>query len=116
MGAWCGYVGTPPGHPWRDRDLEGDGAPAVHGGVTYQAPCHGDVCHVPSPGEPDDVMWIGFDCAHAGDLILIYQGGSGVYRDVAYARGEVEQLADQVRIARSELRRRTSSASRRMTP
>jgi hypothetical protein len=98
VGAWCGYVGTPPGHPWRERDLEGVGAPEVHGGVTYQKPCHGDICHVPAPGEPDGVVWVGFDCAHAGDLIFSFVREvrmSGVYRDVAYARRETEQLAEQ---------------------
>ena len=103
MGAWCGYVATPPGHPWRTRDLMlgddiPDDVPEVHGGVTYMEPCQDDVCHVPAPGESDDVMWVGFDCSHAGDLSLAWMREYliyGVYRDVAYARRETEQLAAQ---------------------
>lgn len=34
---------------------------AVHGGLTYSDRCHDDICHVPAPGEPDDVWWFGFD-------------------------------------------------------
>jgi hypothetical protein len=66
LGHWCGYVAVPPSHPLHGQDY---GAPdiAVHGGFTYANACHGAVCHVPKPGEPDNVWWFGFDCAHAGD-------------------------------------------------
>lgn len=100
-GGLCGYVGVPPGHPAREA---GDEAFDVHGGLTYGAPCdeNGKICHVPLPGEPADVHWLGFDCAHAGDLIPNLGLGMGisfngdVYRDVAFVRAQVERLADQV--------------------
>jgi hypothetical protein len=65
-GAWCGYVGVPPGHPSHGKghdevDVE------VHGGLTYANECAGHVCHIPAPGRPDDVWWLGFDCAHYMD-------------------------------------------------
>ena len=107
LGHWCGYVGVPREHPaygksYNDVDVE------VHGGLTYAAKCEGEICHVPAPGMPDDVWWLGFDCAHAGDL------GPGlratlrsldvpenpffrdVYRDLPYVRREIEQLAEQL--------------------
>jgi hypothetical protein len=108
-GQWCGYVGVPPGHPWHGRALDDEVGHDidVHGGVTYAAPCQGAVCHVPAPGEPDDVWWLGFDAAHAFDL----QPGTrklladldmpadlrrgDTYRDVAYMRAECERLAEQ---------------------
>lgn len=95
LGAWCGYVGVPPGHPWY-----GDSEPecAVHGSVTYASKCAGHVCHVPQPGESDDVWWVGFDCGHAGDIVPGMQlepGGRDSYKTVAYVRAECEQLADQ---------------------
>lgn len=90
-GALCGYVGVPPGHPWHGKSysdlqhLECDEhddecpygcdhpytGPKVHGGLTYSAPCQagGSICHVPREGEPADVWWLGFDCAHSGDLV-----------------------------------------------
>lgn len=45
----------------------------AHGGITFAEACvHGaessGICHVPAPGEPDNVWWFGFDCAHAGDF------------------------------------------------
>lgn len=115
-GAWCGYVAVPPGHPLHGKsygDEEVD-ALGVHGGITYGAACAGKVCHVPEPGEPDDVWWLGFDCGvHGGDLAPgteacgwglagIFGSGDlgrrsfGEYRDVAYVQAEAESLAVQL--------------------
>lgn len=114
-GAWCGYVAVTKDHPlygksYGDEDVD---ALSVHGGITYGDKCQGNVCHVPAPGEPDDVWWLGFDCVHGGDLApgmesnLRGLGGMfsfgdlgrrvGTYRDVAYVRAEVESLAVQLR-------------------
>lgn len=70
-GHWCGYVAVPPGHPWHGKDGYSENQEIgleVHGGPTYGDKCDGEICHVAKPGEPDDVWWIGFDCAHSGDL------------------------------------------------
>lgn len=106
-GAWCGYVALPAAHPWATRE-EYDVPAAVHGGITYgPTPCSEHVCHVPAPGESDDVRWIGFDCSHAGDLRpadnayvahlynSMFGRGHDEYRDVAYVRAETERLAEQ---------------------
>lgn len=109
MGAWCGYVGVPPGHPWFGvKDVDAD----VHGGVTFSGPCteSGHICHTPLPGEPE-VFWQGFDCNHAYDIApLMLEIQRGIpdlpplppgfrdhesYRGVAYAKAEVERLAEQ---------------------
>lgn len=70
MGNWCGYVAVPPGHPAHGADYN-DVEVSVHGGLTYAERCQAGpaafVCHVPAPGEPDDVWWLGFDCGHAFD-------------------------------------------------
>jgi hypothetical protein len=119
-GHWCGYVAVPPGHPlhgtpYNDADVD------VHGGLTYAHRCQGEICHVPAPGEPDDVWWFGFDCAHAGDFspgldATLRQIGArdrgpaydhaaaiaanswtvDVYRTLAYVQAETNQLADQL--------------------
>lgn len=122
--AWCGYVGVPPGHPLHGvgygqcpvecahfteysycTEHEPDYLIDVHGGLTYAAPCDGDeadgICHVPAPGEPEDVWWFGFDCAHYDDLVPGYSGvgvlnPGAVYRDIAYVQAETERLADQL--------------------
>ena len=96
MGALCGYVAVAPGHPC--HGTSGDGL-EVHGGITYQGECSGAVCHVPAPGDPDDVWWLGFDAAHWRDLVPAMDeaiGTGGVYRNVAYMRGECESLAAQL--------------------
>ena len=66
-GVWCGYVAVPPGHPLHGKGYD-DVDVEVHGGLTYADRCSEHICHVPQPGEPDDVWWFGFDCAHAGDF------------------------------------------------
>lgn len=104
MGAWCGYVAVPPGHPYHGKGYD-DVPVDAHGELTYSDSCFGHICHVPEPGEPDDVWWLGFDCAHAFDLVpgMVRPGiplrsymNNDVYRDVAYVRAEVEQLAAQL--------------------
>lgn len=128
LGAWCGYVAVPPGHPWHGisymectkghgPDCYEHSIPAeVHGGLTFADFCqpHDDetaaeaICHVPRPGEPDDVWWLGFDTAHCWDLVpgmaaldlkLGITSGpiGGTYRTLDYVRAEVASLASQVR-------------------
>lgn len=116
MGAWCGYVGLPEGHPLHGRKAWGTGGNDeqtsdivdslnVHCGITYADACAGNICHVPSPGEPDHVWWLGFDCAHARDVTpgLLRIGGRDFpafegsrYRDVWFVSHEVEKLALQL--------------------
>ena len=120
MGALCGYVGVPASHPAHGHNYasygygdDGERLPRsaldeaindleAHGGLTFADGCgHGadeskGICHVPGPGEPDDVWWFGFDCAHAGDLTPRCDAGRGMYRDVAYVTGECASLAKQL--------------------
>jgi hypothetical protein len=116
-GHLCGYVAVPPGHPWHGVDYSGrydengeSYTPSpidvdVHGGLTYAEKCQGKICHVPAPGDPDDVWWLGFDCAHLGDTSPKREAedrGRGwfdpmaSYKSVPYVRREVERLAEQV--------------------
>jgi hypothetical protein len=124
-GHWCGYVAVPPDHP-----LHGNGYEApdvdIHGGLTYANACQGDVCHVAKPGEPDDVWWFGFDCAHAGDFnpmsnmrmlrdvigSELYNHAKAVaandwtvetYRDVPYVQAETNRLAEQLAAVKAEV-------------
>lgn len=104
-GAWCGYVAVPPGHPWFEKNYD-EVEVYVHWGLTYAGHCNGPICHLPKPGEPDNVWWLGFDCAHCDDLMpgmnaqLRRHGGAGfdwgVYRDLDYVRNEIKKLADQI--------------------
>lgn len=109
MGAWCGYVGVPPGHPAHGVPYD-DVNVDVHGGLTFADRCNDDaregygICHVPAEGRPADVWWLGFDCNHAGDLApltLKYAADlphmkDDVYRDLGYAKRETARLAEQL--------------------
>jgi hypothetical protein len=118
-GAWCGYVGVPPGHPWYGWDYRQlDPSPFVHGGVNYSAPCQepGEdgygVCHVPQEGRPTDVWWFGFHCSFANDLAPTEAHNLGlamgepdlaeqmnmVYRTFDFVVAETTFLAAQLRI------------------
>jgi len=100
-GFWCGYVGVPPGHPWHGQGYDDVDAHA-HGGLTYGGLCNGVICHVPREGEPAEVFWLGFDCAHAGDASpwRLRQPDRDVYRTLAYVQEHARALADQAAAAR----------------
>lgn len=97
----------PPGHPWHGQNFMHVDV-RIHGGLTYGQACQGDICHVPKPGESDDVFWLGFDCGHYNDLVP----GMGEhrlphwdklppseYRDQGYVTNETRILAEQARVA-----------------
>jgi hypothetical protein len=114
-GHWCGYVGVAPGHPLYRKEADNADL-SVHGGITYAHECAGSICHVPRPGTPDEVWWIGFDCAHAGDLTSLslaarlghtryYNHAQALaentwhidtYRTLEYVKAETERLAEQL--------------------
>jgi hypothetical protein len=106
-GALCGYVGVPPDHPLHgDEYQKVESKFEVHGGLSFCGACeessdpsHG-ICHIPGPGEPDNVWWFGFDCAHAFDLLPAkpYVGlrHKEIYRDLDYVRKECASLARQL--------------------
>lgn len=71
-GSLCGYVGVTPDHPWYGKHHDEIDVSA-HGGLTYsdlceQGPEDHTICHVPGPGEPEPLWWLGFDCGHAWDI------------------------------------------------
>lgn len=117
MGAWCGYVAVPPGHGMHGIPFGVvDQRVWAHGGLTYSKPCESDICHEPRLGEPDDVWWLGFDCAHWCDVVpalekrMVERMGprfatrsddlpdefTPVYRDRKYVEANVRVLAVQL--------------------
>jgi hypothetical protein len=127
-GHWCGYVGVPAGHPLYGHDWQDDDSPVrllrVHdGGVNHSAPCAEDsdipmeqrICHIPEPGQPDDVWWFGFHCAYGDDFApgqvptmkscgvdtallegLSVGSDDREYRDLDYVRSQCAHLAEQL--------------------
>lgn len=115
MGHLCGYVGVSEGHdffgvgysncpqkPHCDDSWcsHSPGAKTdVHGGLTYSDRCAGNVCHVPEPGRPDNIWWLGFDCAHSGDLspaMNKYHDTYGSYKELSFVKAECAKLASQL--------------------
>lgn len=114
VGALCGYVGVPVGHPGYGASYNGPNdyysldentiwwrryinkipeyaiaGIEVHGGLTYGS------------DEKDGYYWFGFDCAHAGDLcpqIVAMTGDAhgDTYKDFHYVTEEVKSLAKQL--------------------
>lgn len=96
----CGYVEVPEAILHLDFESWGDDSPSigVHGGVTYQG--------IPDWSNGKEV--IGFDCAHAGDMMKCpekYKGTSlehlsmyngGTWRDEEYCINECESMAEQL--------------------
>lgn len=100
-GALCGYVGVASDHALYETHHDAFDAD-VHGGLTFSDHCEEGpeaetICHIPEPGEPDDVWWLGFDCGHYMDFhpSPVFPG-IGTYRNVEYVRAEVAQLARQL--------------------
>lgn len=128
LGQWCGYVGVPREHPAFEQPYDHVDVP-VHGGLTYANRCSGHLCHVPQPGMPDEVWWLGFDCAHCGDFTPSsnkywgngypwpthkYDHAHAVAADtwqveryctVDWVRAETERLADQLAAMQPEASR-----------
>lgn len=95
----CGYVALPA--DLADKDFinyDSEVCISVHGGVTYQD----------ALPQLEDKIVIGFDCAHAGDLMKCpekYKGtamenmfmySDGEWRDEQYCTDECESMAKQL--------------------
>lgn len=108
-GHWCGYIKVPNGHAWNGYSFDYHFDCDVHGGISY-----GD--------QEEDDWWIGFDCAHLGDMIpsmeRMYQNEEAFkkirqehqnrlkkcgiqdifqenYKNIGYIVEETKKLADQ---------------------
>lgn len=115
FGHWCGYVGLPPDHVYFEVSASKVRARA-HGGLNFEGFCNPSddpargVCHVPAPGRPERIWWLGFDCFHGGDVAPGMQGfisrtalpdfptlgGYVRYRSLAYVKVECAKLARQL--------------------
>lgn len=113
-GALLGYLRVPQGHPWYKsitgkRYLRGNklawgrfkkynctrreyrGLPwvEVHGGITYAD----KLCY---RGYALRGYWIGFDCAHYGDLVPSMENFGGSYKTLGFVLREIDQLSGQM--------------------
>lgn len=101
LGHLCGYVAVPKGHLCWGKDYDhipyDDLFPVeVHGGLTFSREGNGATWQ-------KGYWWLGFDCAHAWDLVPEMLELIGrerreyeTYRNFAYVRAQVKSLAEQV--------------------
>lgn len=102
----CGYVAVPEGYKAWGAKLY-DSRFEIHGGVTFSEESD---TKAPYPAETEtSVWWIGFDCAHGGDLAPldweklnnllesdVYSPFDGIERTLGYCETECEYLARQI--------------------
>lgn len=103
-GHWCSYVGVDRSHPAFGIDPLMDqydvlaGVETMHE-LNYGAPCLGVICHVPEPGMPDDVWWLGMDFGHSFD----FAPGRAARQAEAEARSPtLRAMAEQLRSAEAK--------------
>lgn len=90
----CGYVGIPydKSSDKEYQKLESFGFD-VHGGITFSQLGDGGTFK-------EGFWWVGFDCAHLGDIspgsMLFSHSPSDTYKNIAFVKGQVEKLANQV--------------------
>ena len=94
MGHLIGLVALPTTHPLYGVHYHNLADISVHGGLSFSGPRE-DHCHAFLELVRQSAWWVGFHCAHAGDRCPIILG-SGVYRDMAFVKAEVDSLANQL--------------------
>jgi hypothetical protein len=102
-GALCGYVGVANKHPYFEKHYDSCDVD-VHGGLTFSSKCQKvkdescGICHAVSDGEDDNIWWLGFDCAHFGDVCPRYDKSFGdeQYKNVSFVQSEIRSLAKQL--------------------
>ena len=99
MGHRMGYVAVGKESPAFGKDYDSDvlGGIDVHGGLTFAAEAGN------YPVSAEGVWWLGYDCAHYGDLVpgLTY-GMGGELRSLEYCERECESLAAQLAALHAE--------------
>ena len=94
-GYLCGYVKMPDDSLFCRKDYDSDPLCnlQVHGGLTYADELVNE-----------DGWWIGFDCAHHGDMIPYFNDHIGQYRDMKYVVQELKNLVHQLILLEEENR------------
>ena len=108
LGHLNGYIGIPDTHKLFGIDYNsGDNYnlfPNIHGGLTYSSGPHNWV-----DNGKEHIWWVGFDCAHGGDLCPFFTKDLGIpgihkdklgllgnYRNIEYVISEIKQFIDHL--------------------
>lgn len=92
-GHLCGYIEIPTTH-----GLHGKSYDEIEQHYDYELPAHGGLTF---SGEVEGNYWIGFDCAHLGDLSPCYldddwsfRNYSDIYKDMQYVTNNIKEIID----------------------
>lgn len=91
---WAGKLRRAPAYTWVERRV------TVHGGLTWAGKFRGRY-------QLERGLWVGFDCAHAGDLMPKLQFKNvqqNIYRDMQYVTNECQILATQIKTVMEKLK------------
>lgn len=86
----CGYVRIPETSVLYGRNCDDD--------LLYSLPVHGGITYAGNRFD-DNGWWIGFDCAHAYDLLPGMPDSPinrGEYRDMEYVKQQIKSLVDWI--------------------
>jgi hypothetical protein len=108
-GALCGYVSVPQGHPLYENEKECFSL-ECHGGVTFCNYGDKQKDFRPMTYQKNKLWWIGFDCAHAGDLCpvteallmkydtTLYDSAYlQTYKDFDYVKDQIKNMVKQIK-------------------
>ena len=89
----CGYVGIPKSHPLYGRGYDDIEEIAVHGGLTFASES------LYPFGDLKDLWWLGFDCAHSGDIVpgISHVCQDETYKNMDYVLEETRSLLRQLK-------------------
>lgn len=103
LGHWAGYVDVPVSHPWAEFE-------SIHDPRVSEIECHGGITYC-GKSEDGAMRRLGFDCAHAFDLIpavaaLLEDGRVPAdtpcvenYRPLSYVVSQITALIEQAKAA-----------------
>lgn len=85
----CGYVEIPADHPVHGMDYD-----QVEEFYDYELPAHGGLTFA---SEVENAYWIGFDCAHSGDICPSYtpfNWAGDTYKTMDYVEQNIKKIID----------------------
>lgn len=95
----CGYVGLKKQHELYEKHYDSINI-VCHGGLTFASKMNWY--------EIEDLWFIGFDCAHHGDITpsYMYPGEiHAIYRNMEYVTNEVNSIVEQLKTSKNLIKR-----------
>lgn len=93
MGHLCGYIEIPRTHNLYEKDYD-----TIEKIYDYELPAHGSLTF---SGYVNNEYWIGFDCAHVGDLLPMFVGEdiytpvkTDTYKTMEFVENNIKEIID----------------------